>query len=59
MRTVASNVFRFAALKEARVGKPNLMLVDGDARTRRVLEVSLRKAGFLVSTASSGEDALA
>ena len=39
------------------VGKPNLLLVDGDARTRRVLEVSLRKAGFLVATADNGKTA--
>jgi CheY-like chemotaxis protein len=39
------------------VAKPNLLLVDGDVRTRRVLEVSLRKAGFLVATGDNGEEA--
>jgi CheY-like chemotaxis protein len=38
--------------------KPNLLLVDGDARNLRVMEVSLRKAGYNVTTAVSGEDAL-
>lgn len=38
--------------------KPNLLLVDGDARNLRVLEVSLRKAGYLVTTAVNGQDAL-
>lgn len=38
--------------------KPNLLLVDGDARNLRVLEVSLRKAGYLVTTAINGQDAL-
>jgi DNA-binding response OmpR family regulator len=40
------------------VGKRSLLLVDGDARSLRVLEVSLRKAGFLVSTAATGREAL-
>lgn len=40
------------------VSKPKLLLVDGDARTRRVLEVSLRKAGFLVTAAQDASDAL-
>nr|WP_255216195.1 DUF4388 domain-containing protein [Pseudenhygromyxa sp. WMMC2535] len=34
------------------------MLVDGDTRSRRVLEVSLRKAGFSVTTAEDLEQAL-
>jgi CheY-like chemotaxis protein len=33
-------------------------LVDGDTRSRRVLEVSLRKAGFSVTTAENLEQAL-
>ncbi len=38
--------------------KRSLLLVDGDARSLRVLEVSLKKAGFTVTTAVSGRDAL-
>jgi CheY-like chemotaxis protein/tetratricopeptide (TPR) repeat protein len=40
------------------VPKPNLLLVDGDARNLRVLEVSLRKAGYVVTSAVNGLDAL-
>jgi DNA-binding response OmpR family regulator len=40
------------------VSKQSLLLVDGDARSLRVLEVSLRKAGFMVTAASSVQDAL-
>jgi len=40
------------------VVKPNLLLIDGDARNLRVLEVSLRKAGYNVTTAVSGLDAV-
>jgi CheY-like chemotaxis protein len=40
------------------VSKANLLLVDGDPRNLRVLEVSLRKAGYVVTTAASGEEAL-
>ncbi len=36
----------------------SLLLVDGDARSLRVLEVSLRKAGFIVTAALSVQDAL-
>ena len=42
-----------------RVAKQSLMLVDADIKSLRVLEVSLKKAGFNVTTAESGEDALA
>lgn len=38
--------------------RQNLLLVDGDTRSRRVLEVSLRKAGFTVTTAENLETAL-
>jgi len=41
------------------VAKRQLLLVDGDPRSIRVLEVSLRKAGFSVTTAADGPDALA
>src|SRR5690606_13454632 len=40
------------------MSKCSLLLVDGDARSLRVLEVSLKKAGFLVTTAVTGRDAL-
>jgi DNA-binding response OmpR family regulator len=40
------------------VARQNLLLVDGDTRSRRVLEVSLRKAGFSVTTAENLEQAL-
>src|SRR5690349_2279533 len=41
-----------------RMAKRSLLLVDGDARSLRVLEVSLKKAGFVVTTAVNGRDAL-
>ena len=40
------------------MSKQSLLLVDGDTRSMRVLEVSLRKAGFTVTTAVSVTDAL-
>ncbi len=40
------------------MSKQSLLLVDGDARSLRVLEVSLRKAGFSVTPAASVQDAL-
>lgn len=40
------------------MSKQSLLLVDGDTRSMRVLEVSLRKAGFTVTTAVSVNDAL-
>ncbi|TMQ09320.1 MAG: DUF4388 domain-containing protein [Deltaproteobacteria bacterium] len=40
------------------VSKQSLLLVDGDTRSLRVLEVSLRKAGFMVTSALSVQDAL-
>ena len=36
----------------------SLLLVDGDTKSLRVLEVSLKKAGFNVTTAVNGVDAL-
>jgi CheY-like chemotaxis protein len=39
------------------VAKQSLLLVDADTKSLRVLEVSLKKAGFNVTTALSGEDA--
>ncbi|MCK6549959.1 DUF4388 domain-containing protein, partial [Myxococcota bacterium] len=38
--------------------RSSLLLVDPDVRSSRVLEVSLRKAGFIVQTAASATDAL-
>jgi DNA-binding response OmpR family regulator/tetratricopeptide (TPR) repeat protein len=40
------------------VAKQSLLLVDGDVKSLRVLEVSLKKAGFNVTTAVNGVDAL-
>ena len=40
------------------MAKQQLLLVDADARSLRVLEVSLKKAGFSVTTAQDGADAL-
>jgi len=40
------------------VAKQHLLLVDGDPKNLRVMEVSLKKAGFSVTTASDGKDAL-
>ncbi|MCX5747734.1 MAG: DUF4388 domain-containing protein [Proteobacteria bacterium] len=40
------------------MSKQSLLLVDGDTRSLRVLEVSLRKAGFSVTTAETVRDAL-
>ncbi len=40
------------------MARQNLLIVDGDARNRRVLEVSLRKAGFSITSAASAEKAL-
>jgi CheY-like chemotaxis protein len=40
------------------VAKRNLLLVDGDQKSLRVLEVSLKKAGYVVTTAVNGADAL-
>lgn len=42
----------------SRVAKQKLLLVDADPRSVRVLEVSLRKAGYSVTTAVDGQDAL-
>jgi DNA-binding response OmpR family regulator len=41
------------------VAKKQLLLVDADPRSVRVLEVSLKKAGYSVTTAADGADALA
>ena len=41
------------------MAKQQLLLVDADPRSVRVLEVSLKKAGYSVTTAKDGLDALA
>jgi CheY-like chemotaxis protein len=41
------------------LAKQSLLLVDGDTKSLRVLEVSLKKAGFNVTIATSGVDAMA
>ncbi|MCS6901425.1 MAG: response regulator, partial [Myxococcales bacterium] len=41
------------------MAKLSVLLVDADPRSVHVLEVSLRGAGFIVTTASDGLDALA
>ncbi len=41
------------------MAKQKLLLVDADPRSVRVLEVSLKKAGYSVTTAGDGLDALA
>ena len=40
------------------MAKQHLLLVDGDPKSLRVMEVSLKKAGFSVTTAINGNDAL-
>ncbi|HSD20801.1 MAG TPA: response regulator, partial [Anaeromyxobacter sp.] len=40
------------------MAKQHLLLVDGDPKSLRVMEVSLKKAGFSVTTAANGRDAL-
>jgi CheY-like chemotaxis protein len=44
---------------DAAQSKNRLLLVDGDPKSLRVLDVSLKKAGFEVTTATSGREALA
>src|SRR5574342_647324 len=46
------------ARKGERLAKQHLLLVDGDPKSLRVMEVSLKKAGFSVTTAVNGADAL-
>jgi CheY-like chemotaxis protein len=40
------------------MAKQHLLLVEGDSKSLRVMEVSLKKAGFSVTTAADGKDAL-
>ncbi len=40
------------------MAKHSLLLVDGDPKSARVLEVSLKKAGYTVTVAANGEEAL-
>jgi CheY-like chemotaxis protein len=46
------------ARKGGGLAKQHLLLVDGDPKSLRVMEVSLKKAGFSVTTAVNGRDAL-
>ena len=39
------------------MAKQHLLLVDGDPKSLRVMEVSLKKAGFSVTTATDGAQA--
>ncbi len=41
------------------MARQNLLLVDDDAKSLRVIEVSLRNAGYAVTTAANGAEALA
>ncbi len=41
------------------MARQNLLLVDDDAKSLRVMEVSLRNAGYAVTTAANGAEALA
>ena len=41
------------------MAKKQLLLVDADPRSVRVLEVSLKNGGYSVTTAGDGQDALA
>ncbi len=41
------------------MARQNLLVVDDDPRSRRVLEVTLRNAGYAVATAADGTEALA
>jgi CheY-like chemotaxis protein/tetratricopeptide (TPR) repeat protein len=49
---------RFSPKRGVSVSKSNLLLIDGDPRSLRVLEVSLRKEGYMVTPVASAEDAL-
>ncbi|MBW2701246.1 MAG: response regulator, partial [Deltaproteobacteria bacterium] len=40
------------------MARQSLLVVDGDAKSLRVMEVSLRKAGYSVTTAVNGQDGL-
>ena len=40
------------------MAKPTLLIADSDARSLGILELALRKAGFAIETADSGEQAL-
>jgi CheY-like chemotaxis protein len=45
--------------KQTREKHDTVLLVDADEQSRRILEVSLRQAGFLVAAARGGSEALA
>jgi DNA-binding response OmpR family regulator len=47
-----------AVREERTLPKQSLLVVDADPRSLRILEVALRKAGFAVTTAADGAEAL-
>jgi DNA-binding response OmpR family regulator len=49
---------KYRTLRSSTVAKQNLLLVDADPRSLRVLEVSLRKAGYSVAACSDAAGAL-
>lgn len=40
------------------MAKPKILLIDADLKSRQMLEISLKKAGFTVTTTEEGEKAL-
>lgn len=40
------------------MAKPKILLVDADVKSRQMLEISLKKAGFIVTSVEEGEKAL-
>ena len=48
-----------AAYRMSSASRQSVLLVDSDLRSMRMLEVSLRKAGFDVAMARDGEEAIA
>ena len=59
MVAVLSGVDLAMTRRKKPVASQTLLLVDSDARSMRMLEVSLRKAGYDVEMARDGEEALA
>ena len=56
MMPVEYRGLRDGVIHSLTVAKQSLLLVDGDVKSLRVLEVSLKKAGFNVPTAINGQD---
>src|SRR5690242_2009431 len=55
---IIRSLLRARSERHSNVAKQHLLLVDGDPKSLRVMEVSLKKAGFSVTTAIHGKDAL-